>query len=539
MTAAIAENASEYPPIHPGDLILGLVYGVGAETDTFQSALAENLQHYGYKLRTVHMSKYFPSVLRRTSFTLQRPGAMRELQNMGDDLRKKLGRNDAVALLGVYLMASERQGETDDRIAWLLRSFKRPEEIELLRRIYGPRFILLSLHVPEIARRRNAEQRWQRWAPQTSLRYEEEATQDIRRDEEDRTIEYGQAERGTFAAADFFIDGRSPSQVQASVARSVRLMFGEPFEPPMRDEQAMFHAFAAGLRSAEMGRQVGAAIVDQDGDLLVVGTNDVPSGHGGLYWSPDEPDHRDFAEEPPLDSNTIWQRRISRELLVQMAQAGWLRPKMVTKLPDGAVDVTEDQLGRFLVDVKPTRFRNITEFGRSVHAEMDALTTAARRGTRVGGAILACTTFPCHNCTRHVISAGIRKVLYVLPYPKSLARQLHGDAVVIEPETTGLIDGKVVFDQYTGVAPRVYPQYFHFGQNDRKHDDGRAMTLPNRQEATPRVLASGGGFAFGGPALPIERIVQLESAELQKFKAIVAKRRVLALPIPSDEEDDR
>ena len=101
-------------------------------------------------------------------------------------------------------------------------------------------------------------------------------------------------------------------------------MFGEPFEPPMRDEQAMFHAFAAGLRSAEMGRQVGeAAIFDPGGDLLAVGTNEVPSG----LWMvcigrPDEPDHRDFAEEPPLDSNTRWQRRISRELLVQMAEAG-------------------------------------------------------------------------------------------------------------------------------------------------------------------------------------------------------------------------
>jgi len=535
MTATIAE----YPPIHPGDLILGLVYGAGAETDTFQTALAENLQHYGYRLCTVHLSNYFASVLRKPSFTDQRPGAMRELQDMGDELRQKTGRNDAVALLGVYLMASKRHGAGKDRIAWLLRSFKRPEEIELLRRIYGARFILLSLHVPESARRRNAERRWQRWAPQTSLRYEEEATRDIRRDEEDRTIEYGQAERSTFAAADFFVDGRSPSQVQSSVARAVRLMFGEPFEPPMRDEQAMFHAFAAGLRSAEMGRQVGAAIVDQGGDLLVVGTNEVPSGRGGLYWSPDEPDHRDFAEEPPLDSNTIWQRRISRELLVQMAEAGWLKAAMVTKLADGAVDVNEDQLDRFLRDVKPTRFRNITEFGRSVHAEMDALTTATRHGTSVRGAILACTTFPCHNCTRHVIAAGIRKVLYMLPYPKSLARQLHGDALVIEPETNRLIDGKVVFDQYTGVAPRVYPQYFHFGQNDRKDNRGRAMKLPDRQAAMPRVLESGGSFAFGGPALPIDRIVQLESAELQQLSALVTEPSGLALPTPSDEEDER
>lgn len=539
MTVTATSPPPEYPPIQPSDLLLGLVYGAGAETETFQTALAENLQHYGYTLRVVHVSRYFPTVIGRTDFVRERPEAMQELQDMGDELRRETGRNDAAALLGMYLVAAMRRDGGEGRTAWLLRSFKRPEEISLLRLVYGPRFILLSLHVPEVARRRLAERRLQRWAPQTSRRYEEEATRDIRRDEEDRTVEYGQEVRNTFAAADFFIDGRGHSQLQGSVARCVRLIFGEPFEPPLREEQAMFHAFAAGLRSAEMGRQVGAAIVDQSGDLLVVGTNDVPAGHGGLYWSPDEPDHRDFAEEPPLDSNTLWQRRISRELLVQMAVAGWLKDGITTELPNGAVDVSEQQLDKFLGAVKPTRFRQITEFGRAVHAEMDALTTAARRGTPVGGATLACTTFPCHNCTRHIVASGIRKVLYVLPYTKSLARELHGDALVIEPETTELIEGKVVLDQYTGVAPRVYAQYFNFGQDDRKDGGGRAMQLLDRQAAEPRVLQSGGGFASGGPAVPVSRLLELEIAEVRQFEELVNAKPDWALPTPSTEENDR
>jgi deoxycytidylate deaminase len=539
MVTADISTLEEYPPIRPADLVLGLVYGAGAETDTFQTTLAENLQHYGYKLRTVHVSNYFPAVVSSTEFARERPQAMRDLQDMGDKLRRETERNDAAALLGMYLMAAKRRrSATDERTGWLLRSLKRPEEIELLRRIYGPRFTSLSLHVPEVVRRRNTERRWQRWAPQTSLRYEEEATRDIRRDEEDRSVEYGQAVRDTFAAADFIVDGRSQSRLQASIARVVRLMFGEPFEPPLRDEQAMFHAFAAGLRSSEMGRQVGAAIVDQDGDLLVVGTNDVPTGRGGLYWSPEEPDHRDFAEEPPLDSNTLWQRRISRELLVQMAETGWLRSAKITKLENDAFDVSEEQLDGFLHAVKPTRFRAITEFGRAVHSEMDALTTAARRGTSVTGATLVCTTFPCHNCTRHIIASGIRKILYVLPYSKSLARELHGDALVIEPETDDLVDGKVVLDQYTGVAPRVFAQYFHFGQSDRKDKQGRAMKLDDRRAAVPRALESGGGFAFGGPTLPVSRILELEATELRQFEARIKKTPGLDLPTPTEEEDE-
>jgi deoxycytidylate deaminase len=294
------------------------------------------------------------------------------------------------------------------------------------------------------------------------------------------------------------VDGRSKSRLEHTLPRAVRIMFGEPFEPPERDEQAMFHAFTAGLRSAEMGRQVGSAIVNPDGDVLAVGANEVPAAGGGLYWSPDEPDGRDFADEPAIDSNTLWQRRISRELLVRMRQTDWLNPNRATALDEGEYDIDENQLDSFLKAVKPTRFSSLTEFGRAVHAEMDALTTAARTGVSIRGATVVSTTFPCHNCIRHLIAAGIVRVVYALPYAKSLARDLHHDAVEIEPETVGATSDKVTLEQYVGVAPSVYPQYFAFVQREgRKDSRGRAMRLP-KHKAVPRVLESAGGFAFGG-----------------------------------------
>lgn len=402
----------------------------------------------------------------------------------------------------------------------------------MLRQLYGPRFILFGLHVPEPIRRRNAANRMQRWANVTTRRFEAEATTDIRRDEQDRADTHGQRERDTFAQADFFVDGRSDSALHDTLPRAVRLVFGEPFEPPRRDEHAMYAAFAAGLRSAEMGRQVGAAIVDANGDVLATGTNEVPAGRGGLYWSPDEPDGRDFARQPPLDSNTVWQRRIARELLVTMARTRWLNLRRVDRLHSGGLDVSEERLDAFLRDVDGTRFRSITEFGRSVHAEMDAITTVARRGVAVRGATIACTTFPCHNCIRHLIASGIERVIYIHPYMKSLARELHDDALVIEPEESGQIDGKLVLEQYTGVAPRVYPQYFDFGQTNRKDAHGRAMSLTTLDDAVPRVLESGGTFAFGGPAFPTTRTVQLEQASIADFERLISTTKGIELPVP-------
>jgi deoxycytidylate deaminase len=71
---------------------------------------------------------------------------------------------------------------------------------------------------------------------------------------------------------------------------------------------------------------------------------------------------------------------------------------------------------------------NLTEFGRDVHAEMSAIVSAARRGTSTEGAYLYCTTFPCHNCAKHIIAAGIRQVVYVEPYAKSFAAEFHLDS---------------------------------------------------------------------------------------------------------------
>ncbi len=530
--------ATTYSPIEGEELVIGLVYGAGTEVQPVERLLAERLQPYGYELRAVHLSDYFSTILTGKPFNRETPDATRQLQGMGDDLRRHTRTNDVLATLAAYLIGAIRARDSPpSRTAWLVQSFKRPEEIRTMRSIYGPRFILLGVHVPEVVRQRTGARRWQRWAAVTSRRYEEEATTDIRRDEHDPAVTYGQELRRAFAESDFFIDARTDGRLKDTLPRVIRLVFAEPFEPPLRDEQAMYHAFTAGLRSAEMGRQVGAAIVSPDGDVIAVGTNEVPAGTGGLYWSPDQPDGRDFAQQPPLDSNTVWQRRISRELVVAMAKSGWLNKRRVSKLPDGEFDIDEERLDTFLTDVAGTRFADITEFGRAVHAEMDALTTAARRGRSIDGCTAVVTTTPCHGCARHLIASGIRRVVFIHPYEKSLARDLHEDALLLEPETPGPVEDKVVFEQYIGVAPRCYPQYFDFGQAKRRDHRGHAATPPERSTALARVLQSAGTFAFGGPTVPHTTISQLEKSAAQRFQRL-ARAGGLKVPKPATRRDN-
>src|SRR6266436_5085148 len=112
---------------------------------------------------------------------------------------------------------------------------------------------------------------------------------------------------------------------------------------------------------------------------------------------------------------------------------------------------------------------DLTEYGRVVHAEMSALCDAARLGRSVKDGVLYCTAFPCHNCTKHILAAGIGKVVYLEPYPKSQARLLHGDEIEIESDAQ---PSKVAFLPFLGISPFRYRDIFAKGR--RKNAAGLA-----------------------------------------------------------------
>jgi deoxycytidylate deaminase len=101
----------------------------------------------------------------------------------------------------------------------------------------------------------------------------------------------------------------------------------------------------------------------------------------------------------------------------------------------------------------------ISEFGRSVHAEMEAILAAGRLGVSARSSTLFSTTFPCHNCAKHIINAGIGRVVYIEPYPKSHARSLHNDSICFSVDENNSED-KVRFEPFIGIAPRNYWSLF-------------------------------------------------------------------------------
>ena len=64
------------------------------------------------------------------------------------------------------------------------------------------------------------------------------------------------------------------------------------------------------------------------------------------------------------------------------------------------------------------------EFCRGSHAEINAIAQAAAAGVSTQGCVIYCTHEPCVYCTKALINAGCRRVVYLYPYPDELARSI-------------------------------------------------------------------------------------------------------------------
>ena len=67
---------------------------------------------------------------------------------------------------------------------------------------------------------------------------------------------------------------------------------------------------------------------------------------------------------------------------------------------------------------------------RTVHAEMNALIQAAKRGHRVHGATAYVTNMPCTTCAKALITAGIQRVVVFSDYHDTLALEFFAKAEI-------------------------------------------------------------------------------------------------------------
>lgn len=367
----------------------------------------------------------------------------------------------------IPLAAYTAQYYKPPKIAYLISQLKNPSEVKLLRNVYSDIFYLVGLIEKKDRRIANLKSMMKSRHPSD---FEAKAV-DLERKDKSQDESHGQQLEKTLQMADYFVygDELNREEINSQIDRFFSLSHSQGVITPTIDEYGMYAAYSAALKSACLSRQVGAAIVDEGERVLATGCNDVPKFGGGLYSTePREQDKRCYlhGEKCYNDSN-------KKEML----------EKLKMSLEASGLTLDEKVL---LKAFKDSGMKDLIEFSRAVHAEMDAIISVARSGKGgLKGATLYSTTFPCHNCARHIVTAGISRVVYVEPYEKSLAEELHDDSISLE----NVSDGKVHFDHFKGVAPRRFQSFF-MANGSRKNDEGKY--LPNREKVhqAPEYLES-------------------------------------------------
>jgi deoxycytidylate deaminase len=458
------------------ELFFGIVAPIGVNIQRTIDSLEESLFSFGYKVVHIKISDYFkilsnykqPETKINTKTEFER---YRTYIKYGNQLRRDFNRDSLMAELAIAGVCRKRSRENKkgfpQKQAFIISQFKRSEEIEILRNVYGLLFFQVSIYSRRSVRVDNLSTKLSNSSfgePEASFR--SQAEQLITIDENEAEDKHGQRVSKIFHDADFIVNEDSRTSIKDQTHRFISLLFGSNSISPNKIEYGMFLAKAAALRTLDLSRQVGAAILTPESEIIALGSNEVPKAGGGTYWADSKFDDRDYKRS--VDPNDERKGKILQQLLNSVGRER-------SSLSDEELKAVNDSI-----------MMDALEYGRIVHAEMSAITDAARIGRSVKDATIYSTTFPCHMCAKHIVAAGIKEVCFLEPYPKSLAATLHGDSIEIEGVGRGKYNSypAVKFFHFSGVTPRRFRELF--SREKRKDKNGNFIHYKN-SEARPVI----------------------------------------------------
>lgn len=473
------------------ELVFGLTAPIGVDCSAIIQQLELQIRSHNWHPQLVNTSslvlnesKFSSSREQETGLTAFRISAkQREYSEESEEDNHLTSLNAAITIWHIKNRRDKQQKKCGEDgtfgVVYIVNMLLDDKDSEQLRRFYGNAYYQIGITDSEENRRKNLDRLFKAEDFNTikDQSFAREAAQRIDRNEIEKV----------FVNSDFFINASIIGS--NTIERFVDLVFGAPNISPTHSEYSMFMAFMASVNSADLSRQVGAVISSKHQDIIATGSNDVQKSGGGQYWPDDV--YKPLVEE---NFNTYEDKRdasngydANAETIFQLSSE--IASALISFMPELS-GVDENALAKTLR--KKTGLKDITEFGRVVHAELSAIMSASRNGISVVGGHLFCTTFPCHNCAKHIIASGIERVEYIEPYPKSKAMYLHQDSISMKEESSG----KVVFSAFTGVGPRRFLDLFSTmglgaaKRIERKTEEGKAIPTKRGSYKHPRIPVS-------------------------------------------------
>ena len=411
-------------------------------------------------------------------------GAVERYQDLGDQMRLTSKDNAAVAsglILNIRQLRAQKRGLDDPgvgpvvpdgkRRAYILNSIRHPAEVELLRHIYQDAFILIGVVCEEQRRLSRVMKKYEDAGEAKAKRF-------MKRDEK-AAEKHGQRVSDAFHLSDFFIDNTvarfEPSGAESEawdindkLRRLVKIITHSAITRPEVGETAMQHAHSAAMQSACLSRQVGAALVDANGNIVATGTNEVPQAGGGLYGER-------FATSDTEDHRCAFRRTGSTAYCSNTMEQIQIVNDLIDEVPELKAVTDPIRLNTLRQTLRKGRVGDLLEFSRAVHAEMDAVLSAGREGIEHdrNAPVRYHLSMPLLRTSSGLGRRGrgsVHRTISEEPSPRAPCRC---DSVGGERLDASQSRGtKVLFRPFVGVAPRLYRRAFLKDRELKNPDTG-------------------------------------------------------------------
>lgn len=374
--------------------IIGLTGSLGSGCSTTSKYLEEKLK---YKRISISNNILKP-LAKKYGINFE---TTQNKQDAGNNIRKKYRDEYRIEFLNEI-----KKYKPEDRI--VVECFRNPIEIDFLRDEF-PHFYLIALYAPKTERKVRKEKQ------------NENNFDNIDNRDEGEQEKLGQQVSKCVNYADIILDNSHHWQHMDDAKNFLKKidyhidLLETPFRSPNEEEMMMHLAYSVSLYSTCIRRQVGAVITDENYRVLSTGYNDVPRNSNSCF-------------------NVYSQcyRKIKRkEGILQLCKEikyctfcgneFQFDQKFFTCDPRNLPEeiLTCNKCKNNLLEVIP--IRKELDFCRSLHAEENAILSNPYLSDAIykknKNMIIFTTTFPCMLCAKKIANSGIKKIIFVEPYP--------------------------------------------------------------------------------------------------------------------------
>lgn len=356
-------------------------------------------------------------------------------QSIGDNIRRTgnyddVGSGSSVNIFNIsnrinkFLKAySKYRKNNGEKAYFVIDAFRNPFEVMFFRERYSA-FYLMSVNCDDSDRKDRLLNSGNRLSiPEIKEQDEKENPDDVVKDLKSFVSQNISA---CIEKSDLHIHNPGDHQVdnynelKGQIVKYISLIQHPGLVTPSRNEKLMQVAHTAKLNSGCISRQVGAVVTNKEQSLRSIGWNSVPDKQVPcLLRTADNlisnNDINAYSKFEKTDSD--FKTKLNEMKFSPRERLGLNNPFCFKDIKN-TIDLPSDLEGHPAI-----KKMNNQVYTRSLHAEENAfLQTAKYGGDALDGGTLYSTASPCELCSKKAFQLGIKKIVYIDPYP-GIARE--------------------------------------------------------------------------------------------------------------------